>query len=132
MSSPSTLTPWYILLFSIGRQTTNANETGNCKSGVYPFDMSRIYVIPPGRITTVFPPLLPEVDPRTTDFTIDYTSDLVVPYSNVSAVGGYGTRITTTRYNLYGRFSIRMKGISAKGIITTFITMSDRGDEIDW
>jgi beta-glucanase (GH16 family) len=33
---------------------------------------------------------------------------------------------------LYGKFSIRMKGPVIPGVVTTFITLSRRGDEIDW
>jgi beta-glucanase (GH16 family) len=44
----------------------------------------------------------------------------------------HGARISTTRYALYGKFSIIMAAAPIAGIVTAFITMSGRGDEIDW
>ncbi|KAJ3113616.1 hypothetical protein HDU96_003147 [Phlyctochytrium bullatum] len=54
-------------------QTTTPNVTGNCRSGVYNFDMERTFVIPPGGITNIYPPVYPGIDVRDYDFTIDYT-----------------------------------------------------------
>ncbi|KAJ3090296.1 hypothetical protein HDU96_003451, partial [Phlyctochytrium bullatum] len=48
---------------------------------------------------------------------------------SVTKAGFQGARLSTTRY---GKFTMRVKGVGTKGIVTTFITMSDRGDEIDW
>ena len=43
-----------------------------------------------------------------------------------------GTRLSTTRYIRYAKISVKMSAIPHPGAITTFITMSDRKDEIDW
>jgi hypothetical protein len=51
--------------------------------------------------------------------------------TRVTREGFQGTRLSTTRYTLYGKFSISLKAAKPAGIVTTFITMSDRGDEID-
>ncbi len=51
-----------------------------------------------------------------------------------SATGGVadGCRLSTTRYILYGKFSIPITAPKVPGIVVTFITMSERHDEIDW
>ncbi len=43
-----------------------------------------------------------------------------------------GARLSTTRYLLYGRISVKMTAIPVPGAVSTFITMSQRKDEIDW
>jgi beta-glucanase (GH16 family) len=43
-----------------------------------------------------------------------------------------GVRLSTLRYMLYGRITARMRAIPLPGAVTTFITMSERQDEIDW
>ena len=43
-----------------------------------------------------------------------------------------GTRISSSRYMLYGRITARIKAVPYAGAITTFITMSESKDEIDW
>lgn len=43
-----------------------------------------------------------------------------------------GSRISTTRYMWYGRATATMKVSKWAGVITSFITMSDVHDEIDW
>jgi beta-glucanase (GH16 family) len=51
-----------------------------------------------------------------------------------STTGGSatGARLSTVRWLLYGRITLRMTGIALPGVVTTFITMSERKDEIDW
>lgn len=41
-------------------------------------------------------------------------------------------RLSSNFYVLYGRLTARMKAIEQNGFVTTFITMSDEKDEIDW
>ncbi|KAJ3117015.1 hypothetical protein HDU96_008186 [Phlyctochytrium bullatum] len=114
--------------------------TGNCLSGVYTFDKNRIYNVPAGSMPAIYPPVLSNVDWSAYDFTIDYAPDHVSLNTtgngglaiSVTKAGFQGARLSTTRYNLYGKFTMRIKGVGTKGIVTTFITMSDRGDEIDW
>ncbi|KXN69149.1 glycoside hydrolase family 16 protein [Conidiobolus coronatus NRRL 28638] len=43
-----------------------------------------------------------------------------------------GTRIEATRYIQYGKITARMKTADSPGIVSSFITMSDVKDEIDW
>ncbi|KAI8902152.1 concanavalin A-like lectin/glucanase domain-containing protein [Globomyces pollinis-pini] len=43
-----------------------------------------------------------------------------------------GTRLSSVNQMLHGRFSARVSAVPVNGVITTFITMSDNGDEIDW
>ncbi|KAJ3103371.1 hypothetical protein HDU97_010209 [Phlyctochytrium planicorne] len=123
-------------------QQSSPNVTGNCVSGVYRFNSSRVYTMGWDELPNPYPPLLPYIDPLEYDFTIDYGSSNVVFYPN-KTVGiqitkadesnmGYGARLSSTRYILYGRITMRMKAIPAKGIITSFISLSDQGDEIDW
>jgi hypothetical protein len=40
--------------------------------------------------------------------------------------------MSTTRYMLFGRISVDMSIATAPGVVVTFITMSDRKDQIDW
>jgi beta-glucanase (GH16 family) len=43
-----------------------------------------------------------------------------------------GSRIEATRYLQYGKVTARMKTADSPGIVSSFITMSDVKDEIDW
>ena len=43
-----------------------------------------------------------------------------------------GTRLSSTRYMLYGEFNARMKVTGSNGVISTMILMSDIHDEVDW
>ncbi|KAJ3417442.1 hypothetical protein HDV05_003306 [Chytridiales sp. JEL 0842] len=146
LASPTTLFSLILLSLSAHAQTTNSTfnpgVTGNCLTGTYPFDKDRMWVIPSGAIApgAHYPPVLPDVDWSAYDWTVDYAPQNV--NLDVGVEGGIGTRVTragfqgtrlsTTRYILYGVFTIPIKAIGEAGIITTFITMSDRGDEIDW
>ncbi|KAI8847358.1 concanavalin A-like lectin/glucanase domain-containing protein [Chytridium lagenaria] len=100
-----------------------------------------MYVVPVGRVPAGehYPPGLPEVDWSGYDWTIDYAPDNVEAKNHTLGLkvvkipgGGVGSRVSTTRHILYGRFTMKLKAIGVKGMITSFITMSDRGDEIDW
>ncbi|KAJ3219145.1 hypothetical protein HDU67_002478 [Dinochytrium kinnereticum] len=124
-----------------GSGTLDPAVTGNCLSGTFPFDPERMYTIPIGRIPAGehYPPGLPEVDWSGYDYTIDYAPDNAIANNNSLTLkvtkipgGGQGSRVSTTRHVLYGKLSMRMKAIGVKGMVTSFITMSDRGDEIDW
>ncbi|KAJ3112144.1 hypothetical protein HDU96_004912 [Phlyctochytrium bullatum] len=116
---------------------------GNCLTGTYGFNATRMYPIPRDRLKPGehYPPSLPEVDWAGYDWTIDYTPENTLVstadnslYINVTKIpgGGQGSRVSMTRHVLYGRFTMRIKAIGVKGMVTSFITMSDRGDEIDW
>lgn len=75
------------------------------------------------------------------DMTIDYgslnvkqngqgiTTTLV---GNEKTKMGAGTRLSTTRYMMYAKITAKMRAIPVPGVITTFITMSARKDEIDF
>ncbi|KAJ1566332.1 hypothetical protein HK405_010216 [Cladochytrium tenue] len=120
--------------------------TGNCLSGTYTFDATRMYEIPTGALSsgTHYPPVLAGVDWSAYDFTIDYSAGNAVANASGAPAGGVstrvaassktGTRISTTRYMMYGKVSMKIKATapSVGGIVSPFITMSDRGDEIDW
>jgi beta-glucanase (GH16 family) len=126
------------LLPYIAAQTsviTSGNVTGNCLTGALSFDPLRMYAINQNAKA-------PTLDISKYDFTIDYGSANVKQapgggvYLNIArdlgATTGTGTRISTTRYALYGKFSVTMNASPIGGIVTTFITMSGRHDEIDW
>ena len=57
---------------------------------------------------------------------------LTAPASGLQQDPGTGTRISSTSYMLYGRFSARVKAGAPGGMVTSFISMSDSKDEIDW
>lgn len=110
---------------------TEGSSTGNCLSTSLKFDQLRT-------LSTTSS----SVDVSKYDFTIDYGNDNVkaIPGGGVELLvskdpgtgKGTGARLSTTRYHLYGKFSITMKSAPIAGIVTTFITMSGRKDEIDW
>lgn len=82
------------------------------------------------------------VDEKKFDMTIDYGSSNVILGPNGATLLltkngdgssiAQGTRMSTTRYMLYGKVSLEMNAIPVPGVVVTFITMSERGDEIDW
>ncbi|OAJ37148.1 hypothetical protein BDEG_21211 [Batrachochytrium dendrobatidis JEL423] len=113
-----------------------ANVTGNCISGRINFDPRRTYAnLHPG--TTI-----PDLNVATYDALIDYGSAAVVfnPTGGVSlqlkknpaGTAADGVRLSTTRYVQYAKITARFTALSVPGTVTTFITMSDRHDEIDW
>jgi phosphatidate phosphatase PAH1 len=66
-----------------------------------------------------------------TSVTIDYASANVDPISgggiDISVTKdengkGQGARLSTTRFHLYGKFTLKMKASPIRGIITTFST----------
>ncbi|KAI8894885.1 concanavalin A-like lectin/glucanase domain-containing protein [Globomyces pollinis-pini] len=64
---------------------------------------------------------------------VQRTSDTV--HASLTRVDGgpaLGTRLSTYQSFLYGRFSMKVSALPVNGIVVTFITMSDRGDEIDF
>jgi beta-glucanase (GH16 family) len=112
---------------------TAGNATGNCVTGRLDFDPLRIYAV--STTTTT-------IDVSKYDFTIDYGAANFKALSPAGATlsvskatgsnAGQGARLSTTRYMLYGKFTATMAASPIGGIITTFITMSGRQDEIDW
>ncbi|KAH6572094.1 hypothetical protein BASA61_005058 [Batrachochytrium salamandrivorans] len=115
------------------------NINGNCVSGRISFDPKRTEMVPMPAGMPAYPPSV--MDVALVDATIDYAAQNVhfvegggvelrlVKSNNASAVG---TRISLSRYLLYARITARIKAIPVAGVITTFITMSDTKDEIDW
>jgi beta-glucanase (GH16 family) len=85
--------------------------------------------------------IIEQLDVSTYDLTIDYGS-LSVQQKNggginmnlikTAAGSGIGGRISTTRYIQYAKITARMSAVDTPGVVTTFITMSPRKDEIDW
>ncbi|KAI9202463.1 concanavalin A-like lectin/glucanase domain-containing protein [Polychytrium aggregatum] len=122
--------------------TDPPSVVGNCISARYDFkDPSRIAAPAPTNPERRGAP--PLIDYTVYDWTIDHAKDLVT----FGATGGlmlsakppdtlnpYGssTRVSSTRYILYGKITARLKAVRQIGFVTSFITMSDIGDEIDW
>ncbi|KAI9202132.1 concanavalin A-like lectin/glucanase domain-containing protein [Polychytrium aggregatum] len=85
----------------------------------------------------------PLIDYTIYDWTIDYSKSLATFGANggvmLSALPpdtlnpyGSSTVMSTTRYMPYGRIEARIQSVSQVGFVTSFITMADIGDEIDW
>ena len=114
------------------------NITGNCLS--YDLDFKKA----PQRFFHLTPPqtsLSMGLDVSLYDFTIDYGSinfnlrpDGMALSVRKSEDGAHdlGIRVGTTRYILYGKITVRMLAAAIPGIVSSAITMSDIGDEIDW
>ncbi|KAI9199532.1 concanavalin A-like lectin/glucanase domain-containing protein [Polychytrium aggregatum] len=80
------------------------------------------------------------------DWTIDYAKEhvtfganggvmlsLMPPDKSKGILQGAGSKLSSTRYMRYGKVTARLKSISTTpGVVTTFITMSDIGDELDF
>ncbi|KAI8924351.1 concanavalin A-like lectin/glucanase domain-containing protein [Entophlyctis helioformis] len=115
---------------------------GNCVSKRMAFDQKRIFPLY-GNEALRF-----TVDPADYDFTHDYG---YVDYTGTTAnlklvpnpAGGLatGARLSTTGYFRYGKLTARFKPLEGTGLLTTFVTWSDRHapaekeyvqDEIDW
>ncbi|KAI9202133.1 concanavalin A-like lectin/glucanase domain-containing protein [Polychytrium aggregatum] len=113
---------------------------GNCVSARHNFtDRSRV-AAPAASDRRGAPPL---IDYTVYDWTIDFAKDLVTFGANGGVLlsvmpkdslnpNGASSRLSTTRYMLYGKVSARIKAPPQSGFVTSFITMSDIGDEIDW
>jgi beta-glucanase (GH16 family) len=85
------------------------------------------------------PPVPKDIDPDRYDFTADYGSVSVdeegIASLNLVKNGdevAYGARLSMTRYVHYGKITIRMRAPTVAGVVSTFITMSDVKDEIDY
>ncbi|KAL2916883.1 putative glycosidase CRH2 [Polyrhizophydium stewartii] len=112
-----------------------ANVTGSCVTGRITFDRLRTY-------SNVLPGSTPKLNVSTYDMIIDYASKNVefpstggaslALIKDPSGKAATGTRVSTTRYILYGKVTARFSALSLPGAVTTFISMSDRKDEIDW
>ncbi len=120
-----------VVLSLVGAQG-NPKEVGNCVTGKINFNPNRILN---NQANSSF------IDEKRFDMTIDYGASnvLITPdglriFLTKKADGtvAQGTRLSTTRYMLYGKFSVEMNALPVPGIVVTFITMSDRKDEIDW
>ncbi|KAI8922953.1 concanavalin A-like lectin/glucanase domain-containing protein [Entophlyctis helioformis] len=122
-------------------------RTGDCVSQrIYPGDASRTFDLAAAESRRFV------VDRAAYDFTLDYGSiettaakaanlNLVASRSENGTIG-LGTRMSTTRYMLYGKITGRFKAAIDPGAVTTLITWSDTQstlasgeviqDEIDW
>jgi Glycosyl hydrolases family 16 len=113
------------------------NQVGNCKSGVFPNIPSRMRNggwSKSGGIDS-------SVDVNQHDWILEYGAanlrtsagqGFETSLINQPGQAASGITITSTRYMFYGRVSVNLKAINVPGAITTFITMSDVGDEIDY
>ena len=118
------------LLISVHAQD-DPKKVGNCVTGRINFNPDRILNNQANKTN---------IDPIAYDMTIDYAAENVMIGPNglnlalVKREGGeaQGVRMSTTRYMLYGKFSVEMSAVPVPGIVVTFITMSERHDEIDW
>jgi hypothetical protein len=106
-------------------------KVGNCVTGKIGFNPTRILNNQANSSV---------IDVNKYDLTIDYGAANVkigpegaklLLTKNDGSVA-QGTRMSTTRYMHYGKFSVEMSAVTAPGIVVTFITMSERHDEIDW
>ncbi|KAJ3034550.1 hypothetical protein HDV00_004963 [Rhizophlyctis rosea] len=124
-----------------------ANVTGNCVSGRMNFDVARIFR---SDISVAVPPA-PALPSGSTvanyDFslnsklmgvdavgTLDFGTNGSVSIMLTRSASGAatGTKVSSTRYINYGKITARLRAAAQPGVVTTFITMSDRHDEIDW
>ncbi|KAJ3045604.1 hypothetical protein HK097_001182 [Rhizophlyctis rosea] len=116
-----------------------ANVTGNCVTGRLNFDALRIFRSDP---SVAVPPAAPIPSGGTVanyDFslnlgTIEFESNNTGRiFVKREATGpAIGTKVSSSRYVLYGSITARLRAVPQAGVVTTFITMSDRHDEIDW
>jgi len=82
-------------------------------------------------------------DIKTADFVVENINNLVksgttatlkltAPNPISKSTPGTGIRISSTSYLMYGKFTARLKAGPVGGMVTSFISMSDEKDEIDW
>ncbi len=106
-----------------------------CVAGVYTFS--------PDRVVPLFGSGGVPVSPDQADWTLDYGTwqgGSEGPYETASLLlvkgenGGraVGARMSSTRTFLYGKITARIRAPVGSRVVSTFITMSDVGDEIDW
>ncbi|KAJ3216762.1 hypothetical protein HK099_005748 [Clydaea vesicula] len=110
-------------------------KSQKCKSGVYDF----------GPSTWIVNTEAWNGDVNQADFTIDnyqnQTENIEIVQgatkmwlrpTSQTTVPGMGVRVSSTSYLNYGFFSVKLRGGSPPGMVTSFISMSDVKDEIDW
>ena len=121
-----------LAVLSLANAQRSSKEVGNCVTGKINFNPKRILNNQANSSV---------IDEKRFDMTIDYGASnvLIGPdglniFLTKKADGtvAQGTRMSTTRYILYGKVSVEMTAIPVPGIVVTFITMSDRRDEINW
>ncbi|KAJ3279694.1 hypothetical protein HK104_001239 [Borealophlyctis nickersoniae] len=135
------LTPALLLLlfsslpFGVNSQ---ANVTGNCVTGRINFDPNRVFKNPiAGGVAPPAPPIPSGSNVGNYDFSLDYGSAQFTQNGSIAlqlvrqSGPAQGVRLSSTRYILYGRITARFSALAVPGAVTTFITMSDRKDEID-
>ncbi|EGF82696.1 hypothetical protein BATDEDRAFT_22780 [Batrachochytrium dendrobatidis JAM81] len=122
-------------LFTLGYAAVNSSNTGNCYTGRITLDSTRmIPLYGSSSIATRLSVDVSKYDMALDTGSIEYFNPRGITMNLKRGPDGKGiiTSLSTTRYILYGRFTARIKSSPIPGIITTFITMSSRGDEIDW
>jgi hypothetical protein len=118
-------------------QPQQGQQQGNCISEHIHFHPSRIYNAQGGTPGNV--------DPGKFDFILDYGEANLATVEEGQGGGillsltrsptggpGQGIRLTSVRSYLHARMSLRLQAPDSPGIVTSFITMSERRDEIDW
>nr|KAJ3415340.1 hypothetical protein HK105_001534 [Polyrhizophydium stewartii] len=115
--------------------STLSKDTGNCITGRITFDSTRIAPLYGNTDVAT----RARIDVSKYDMVLDQGTAQFMPtrgsalrLKKGSDGAGIATILSTTRYMLYGRFTARLKASTIPGVVTTFITMSERGDEIDW
>ncbi|KAH6575234.1 hypothetical protein BASA60_005128 [Batrachochytrium salamandrivorans] len=134
------------VMAQIGKNNIPPNfTTGNCVSGRMPFDQKRIFEMHGDESKRY------TVDRSQYDFTHSYgsvtyngnTASLNVVKSNDPSKLADGVLLSTTRYMRFGKVTARLNPAVSPGIVTTFVTWSDKQapipnsleyvqDEIDW
>lgn len=106
------------------------SEKGNCISGTYKFDSNRVKDLASAK----GPPA--NFDYDNFDFLVLEKGkyDISNNEAKLSIVKDSQpiTKMAWSRWIKYGKISLKVKADASPGIVTTFITMSERGDEIDW
>ncbi|KAI9206973.1 concanavalin A-like lectin/glucanase domain-containing protein [Polychytrium aggregatum] len=123
---------------SAGVALAAANSPANCVSGRYYMnDTSVVYT---NNNKTASPPFA-DAPPSKYAFTIDYNPENAQIGPNGLTItlnkpppGGIatGSRLSTSFHVLHARITTHMRCAAEQGLITTFITMSDSKDEIDY
>jgi len=108
-------------------QPTSCAPSPLCKSGTYTFD-------DPSRLVNAS---LYEGNATAHDWTIDqgkvlYPTAQQPGLALLLTEANGGTRISSTRYIMYGQVTVRMKTSHYNGVVAAAILMSNIKDEIDW
>jgi hypothetical protein len=113
------------------------SRASHCKSGTFPFTPERVYLHRGGGD----PPA--DLDPVRYDYVVDYHPDNVELdghggmriklTKSTAGAAALGSRVSTVRYLTNAQFSVQARPVAGvPGAITSFITMSKGGDELDF